>query len=105
MLPVPQREVSLVSISTLPVCLREAVLHLLVLGNQMHSSPHVLRWQDLALVAEPPRNKEPSGPLGWALVTQLPSCAWQRVSLGLGAKCWLGHEPYEFLLPAVLHRR
>lgn len=33
------------------MCLREAVLHLLVLGNQIHSSLHVLRWQDLALVA------------------------------------------------------
>lgn len=51
MLPVLQRGVYPGSISTLPMCLGEAVLHLLVLGNKTHSSPHVLGQQDLPLVA------------------------------------------------------
>ena len=51
MLPVPQEGLSPGSISTLPMCLRVAILHLLVLGNQTLSSPHVLGRQDLPLVA------------------------------------------------------
>lgn len=48
-LAVPQQGLSPGSISTLLMCLGAAVLHLL--GNQTHSSPHVLGRQDLPLVA------------------------------------------------------
>lgn len=50
-LPVPQRGLFPGSISTLPVCLGAGVLHLLVLRNETHSSPHVLGQQDLPLAA------------------------------------------------------
>lgn len=71
--------------------------------HPMSSGDRTCLWWQWVLLSSP-RSKELSGPSGWALVTQLPLYAWQRVSSGLGARCWPGHEPYQLLLPAVLHK-